>query len=85
MSGGYHASGGGGGGGRRFQNNKGGVPPRWLNCPRKSDGFIAERFLAFKTPLSSRYDEHVSAEKRFQPQMILDYVKMRKVSFKLEF
>ncbi|CAL8073132.1 unnamed protein product [Orchesella dallaii] len=66
------------GGGRR-QNNNGGVPPRWLNCPRKSEGFIAEKFLVFKTPLSSRYDNFVSAEKRFYPQMIVDYVKMRNI------
>jgi len=66
------------GGGRR-QNNNGGVPPRWLNCPRKSEGFIADKFLVFKTPLSSRYDNFVAAEKRFYPQMIVDYVKMRNV------
>lgn len=74
---------GGGGGGRRLQN--GGVPPRWLNCPRKSEGFIGQRFLAFKTPLSSRYDDFVSMENRFPPQFILDYVKMRNVRLFYDF
>lgn len=61
------------------QNNTGGVPPRWLRCPRKSEGFVAEKFLVFKTPLTERYDEHVAPEYRFYPKMVVEYCKMKQV------
>ncbi|XP_046856619.1 mRNA-capping enzyme-like [Xenia sp. Carnegie-2017] len=49
------------------------IPPRWLNCPRKSN-LIADRFLAFKTFLDSRYDEQVPEENRWQLPMLLGYL-----------
>lgn len=56
------------------------VPDRWLKCPRKGQ-LIAEKFLPFKTPLSSHYDAQVPEENRFYLQMIFAYVqsKQRKV------
>jgi hypothetical protein len=57
----------------------GGVPPRWLKCPRKADGFIAEKFLVFKTPLSARYNDSVPVQFRFPSRMIMDHMKMKKV------
>ncbi|XP_044742570.1 mRNA-capping enzyme [Chrysoperla carnea] len=51
-------------------SNPGPVPPRWLHCPRKSSGLIADKFLAFKTPLSERFDKDVPPECRFPPKMI---------------
>lgn len=47
-----------------------GIPPRWLNCPRKGS-LIADKFLAFKTPLSEVYDDQVPEECRFSPEMLL--------------
>ncbi|XP_028402257.1 mRNA-capping enzyme-like [Dendronephthya gigantea] len=49
------------------------VPPRWQNCPRKSN-LIADRFLAFKTFLDSRYDAEVPEENRWQLPMLLGYL-----------
>ena len=30
-----------------YGSGPGPIPPRWLNCPRKSDGLVANRFLTF--------------------------------------
>lgn len=49
------------------------VPPRWLNCPRKSN-LIGDKFLAFKTFLDSRYDNDVPEENRWELQMLLGYL-----------
>ncbi|CAF4707297.1 unnamed protein product, partial [Rotaria magnacalcarata] len=39
------------------------LPPRWLDCPRKSS-IIANKFIAFKTPLDDRYKEKISSYQR---------------------
>ncbi|KAG1677664.1 mRNA-capping enzyme [Nymphon striatum] len=52
---------------RRF--NPDDIPPRWLNCPRK--GYPIDKFIPFKTPLSSRYDGNVPEESRFSPSMFV--------------
>lgn len=62
---------------RGFEN--GGVPPRWLKCPRKSTGLVANNFLVFKTPLSSRYDDYVPPVDRFPPSMLIQSAKVYKV------
>ncbi|CAB3995497.1 mRNA-capping enzyme [Paramuricea clavata] len=49
------------------------IPPRWLNCPRKSN-LIADRFLAFKTFLDGRYDDDVPEANRWQLSMLLGYL-----------
>jgi len=59
------------------------IPPRWLNCPRKSAKLIGSRFLAFKTPLDERYNEQVSVENRFTPQMLFQAMKAHKVKIGL--
>lgn len=51
------------------------IPPRWLRCPRKSTELIAGKFLAFKTPLDSKYDDQVPPEFRFSPRMLFDSMK----------
>lgn len=58
----------GGGGGYR---GSGPLPGRWLNCPRKSDGVIADRFVAFKTPLDEKFDDKMSIEKQWAPETLL--------------
>ena len=35
-----------------------GVPDRWMRCPRKGK-VIANKFIPFKTPLCSLYDDQV--------------------------
>lgn len=47
------------------------LPNRWLNCPRKSDGVIADRFVAFKTPLGDRFDDKMPAECQWAPDTLL--------------
>ncbi len=54
-------------------------PPRWLHCPRKSGELVAGKFLAFKTPLDSRFDPQVEPQFRFTPSMIFDSMKSYKV------
>lgn len=59
--------------------NPGPVPSRWLKCPRKATGLFADQFLAFKTPLDSRYNDQVQDIYRFTPTMLFDSVKSFKV------
>ncbi|XP_047506957.1 mRNA-capping enzyme [Pieris napi] len=51
------------------------LPSRWLHCPRKSSEIIAEKFLAFKTPLGSEFNDKVPENNRFTPSMLFDYMK----------
>ena len=44
-------------------------PDRWLKCPRKGK-LIADKFLPFKTPLSSNYRDSVPEKDRFPPSML---------------
>jgi len=55
--------------------NKGLIPPRWLQCPRKATTVIFNKFLAFKTPLSSNYNGQVPEECRFDVDMLCQSVK----------
>ena len=64
-------------------NGPGPPPPRWLKCPRKSDGLIGGKFLAFKTPLDDRYDDQVPPEYRFSPSMLFNSMKSYKVKIGL--
>lgn len=56
-------------------NNPGPIPNRWLHCPRKSDSLIGNKFLAFKTPLSSKFDPQVPDECTFYPSMLFQLMK----------
>uniref|UniRef100_A0A914VM93 mRNA-capping enzyme n=1 Tax=Plectus sambesii TaxID=2011161 RepID=A0A914VM93_9BILA len=51
---------------RRF-----GIPDRWMRCPRKGK-VIANKFVPFKTPLCTLYDELVPEQYRFTPQMVFN-------------
>lgn len=59
----------------RKYNDPGPLPDRWLLCPRKSNGLIASKFLAFKTPLNSQFDSKVPEQYRFPPSMLLESTK----------
>lgn len=59
------------------------IPNRWLHCPRKSLHLIVEKFLAFKTPLSSKFDEQVPLQCRFPPSMIFEYCKLKRIKIGL--
>lgn len=59
------------------------IPNRWLHCPRKGTGLIAEKFMPFKTPLSERYDNQVPPECRFPPKMLFSQCKSKKIRFGL--
>lgn len=60
-------------------NYKGDIPKRWLHCPRKASGLIVDKFMAFKTPLSEKYDSQVLPEYRFPPKMLFDLCRTKKV------
>lgn len=62
--------------GDRRGGDPGPVPPRWLNCPRKSSELIAGKFLALKTPLDQRYDPQLEPQFRFSPQMLFQVGKL---------
>jgi mRNA-capping enzyme len=47
-------------------------PPRWLHCPRKANSLLMDKFLAFKVPLSSKFDSRVPIECRFTFTMLID-------------
>lgn len=57
------------------------IPNRWLHCPRKSEQFIAEKFIAFKTPLSDKFKDQVPLDCSWPPEMIFGYMKMLKVKY----
>nr|CAD7401500.1 unnamed protein product [Timema poppensis] len=59
--------------------NPGSIPNRWLHCPRKSSGLIANKFLAFKTPLSEKFNDQVPIGCRFGPKMIFNSMKSYKM------
>ncbi|EZA60009.1 hypothetical protein DMN91_008331 [Ooceraea biroi] len=63
--------------------NRGPIPPRWLNCPRKSMKLILNKFLAFKTPLSSAFNSQVPEECRFNVDMLFEYLKSQKLKLGL--
>ncbi|XP_056644934.1 mRNA-capping enzyme [Diorhabda sublineata] len=63
--------------------NPGPVPPRWLRCPRKSEHLIIGKFMAFKTPLSSDFDDQVPLEHRFPPKMLFKTAKRNKIKLGL--
>lgn len=66
---------GGGGGGP--------IPDRWLNCPRKSEGVIADRFVAFKTPLGERFDNKMPPECQWAPETLLKLYKDKRTKMTL--
>lgn len=56
----------------KSSSDPGPLPKRWLKCPRKATTLIAHKFLAFKTPLSERFDGQLEMQYRFPPSMILE-------------
>lgn len=58
----------------RRNNGPGPIPNRWLKCPNKSDDFIVDKFVAFKTPLSEKFDSQVG-DNCFYPNMLFDLIK----------
>ncbi|KAJ0181624.1 hypothetical protein K1T71_002346 [Dendrolimus kikuchii] len=63
--------------------DSGPIPNRWLKCPRKATGLIADKFLAFKTPLGHQFNDKVPEEYRFTPSMLFVYMKSLKVKLGL--
>lgn len=57
------------------------IPARWLYCPRKAAALVAGKFLAFKTPLSHKYNSVLADEFRFTPKMLFMTMKNYKVPF----
>ncbi|EDW00552.1 mRNA-capping enzyme [Drosophila grimshawi] len=68
---------------RERERGSGPLPNRWLYCPRKSDKIIAERFLAFKTPLNQSFEDKMAIECTFSPEMLFDYCKTLKLKLGL--
>lgn len=69
--------------GRQDSRSPGLIPNRWLHCPRKASDLVANKFLAFKSPLSSQYDDQVPEEHRFLPSMIFQSMKSYKIKLGL--
>lgn len=65
------------------QRDPGPVPNRWLRCPRKATGTVADKFIAFKTPLGPQFNDKVQEKYRFTPSMLFKFMKSMKVSNKL--
>lgn len=59
------------------------IPNRWLHCPRKATDLIIGKFIAFKTPLSTDFEDQVPPECRFPPSMVFEYYKRKKVKIGL--
>uniref|UniRef100_A0A0A9WYI1 mRNA-capping enzyme n=2 Tax=Lygus hesperus TaxID=30085 RepID=A0A0A9WYI1_LYGHE len=60
------------------ERGPGPVPERWLHCPRKALNLVANKFLAFKTPLSNAFDSQVEPVNRFTPAMLFSSTKTYK-------
>lgn len=59
------------------------IPNRWLYCPRKSESLIADKFLAFKTPLKESFESQMPVECCFTPDMLFQVMKAYKVKIGL--
>lgn len=70
---------------RERDNGPGPIPERWLYCPRKAFTVVADKFLAFKTPLDDKFDSQVRDEHLFSPQMVFAYAKSKRVKIGLWF
>ncbi|XP_065652640.1 mRNA-capping enzyme isoform X2 [Hydra vulgaris] len=55
----------------------GAPPPRWMNCPRKSQ-LIADKFIACKTFLDDKFNHQVPLESQFMFPMLLSYMESNK-------
>jgi len=58
------------------------LPPRWLKCPRKGLPII-DKFIPFKTPLDSKYDDQVPEEDRFTFDFFINSLAARKIKLGL--
>lgn len=58
----------------RGRNGPGPIPKRWLNCPPRSENVIFDKFIAFKTPLSEKFDSQVGGN-CFYPAMLFNLMK----------
>ncbi|XP_020708815.2 mRNA-capping enzyme [Athalia rosae] len=65
------------------RSDPGPIPARWLHCPRKAVKLIQNKFLAFKTPLSSSYDGQVPESCRFDIKMLFDSLKSQEIKLGL--
>lgn len=65
------------------QRDPGPIPNRWLRCPRKATGLVADKFMAFKTPLGAQFNDKVPEENRFTPSMLFVYMKSMKIKLGL--
>ncbi|XP_025410811.1 mRNA-capping enzyme-like [Sipha flava] len=59
------------------------VPEQWIKCPRKSFTAINNKFVAFKTPLDSKYDEQIPARYRFNTEMLFSSLVNEKINLGL--
>ena len=56
---------------------------RNFKCSVLNDNIVGSRFLAFKTPLDERFDDQISVEYRFTPDMLFKSMKTYKVKIGL--
>lgn len=54
-----------------------GIPEGWMYCPKKSN-LIANRFVAFKTPLDQKF-ETIPESFKFTPKIFLEWMKRTEV------
>lgn len=66
-----------------WSGRNGPIPARWLHCPRKAVNLIQNKFLAFKTPLSSAFDNQVPEECRFTVDMLILSLKSQRLKLGL--
>ncbi|XP_026737815.1 mRNA-capping enzyme [Trichoplusia ni] len=65
------------------QRDPGPIPNRWLRCPRKATGTVADKFIAFKTPLGPQFNDKVQEKHRFTPSMLFTFMKSMKIKLGL--
>ncbi|KAH7636958.1 mRNA-capping enzyme [Dermatophagoides farinae] len=53
-------------------SSRGGLPPRWKNCPRFGE-VVANVFLPFKVPLDDSYSSLLAPSMYFTPTMLVNY------------
>ncbi|RDD38378.1 mRNA-capping enzyme [Trichoplax sp. H2] len=58
------------------------IPPRWLKCPRRGN-VVAGKFLPFKVPLDSRYNDQIPIEDRFDINMLFQFTNAYKINLGL--
>lgn len=63
----------------RIRSKQPRMPKGWINCPLKTSDIICNTFVAFKTPLDSKYHNKIPSKKRLDINILFSSMSMKGV------